>query len=221
MSDSPLPYIESKILRVSLTDQMITTESIPEDLYRKYLGGRGLGVKILYDALSPGVDALSPENLLVFAIGPLTAMPVPTAGRLAVVTKSPLTGTIFDSNVGGYIGAQLRRAGYAAIIFEGSAPAPVYLWINDDKVELRDASKVWGKDVYETTDRLLEETDPKAQVACIGPAGENKVKLAAIMTDKHRAAGRGGVGAVMGSKNLKAVVAKGTGSIGVDDKDRL
>jgi aldehyde:ferredoxin oxidoreductase len=221
MSDSPLPYIESKILRVSLTDHKITTESIPEDLYRKYLGGRGLGVKILYDTLPPGVDALSPENLLVFAIGPLTAMPVPTAGRLEVITKSPLTGTIFDSNVGGYIGAQLRRAGYAAIIFEGSAPTPIYLWINDDKVELRDASKVWGKDVYETTDMLLEETDPKAQVACIGPAGENKVKLAAIMTDKHRAAGRGGVGAVMGSKNLKAVVAKGTGSVGVDDKDRL
>ncbi len=221
MSDTPLSYIESKILRVSLTEKKTTTEPIPNDLYRNYLGGRGLGVKILYDTLPPKVEALSPENLLVFAIGPLTAMPVPTAGRLEVITKSPLTGTIFDSNVGGYIGAQLRRAGYAAIIFEGSSPTPVYLWINDDQVEIRDSSKVWGKDVYETTDMLLEETDSKAQVACIGPAGENKVKLAAIMTDKHRAAGRGGVGAVMGSKNLKAVVVKGTGSVGVDDKDRL
>ena len=131
MSDSPLPYIESEILRVNLTEQKITKEAIPEDLYRNYLGGRGLGVKILYDTLSPNVDALSAENLLVFAIGPLTAMPVPTAGRLEVITKSPLTGTIFDSNVGGYIGAQLRRAGYAAIIFEGCASAPVYLWINN------------------------------------------------------------------------------------------
>ncbi|MFX1262879.1 MAG: aldehyde ferredoxin oxidoreductase family protein, partial [Promethearchaeota archaeon] len=122
---------------------------------------------------------------------------------------------------GGYIGAQLRRAGYAAIIFEGAATKPMYLWINDEQVEIRDASKVWGKDVYETTDMLLEETDPKAQVACIGPGGENKVNLAAIMTDKHRAAGRGGVGAVMGSKNLKAIVVKGTGSVGIDDKARL
>jgi aldehyde:ferredoxin oxidoreductase len=221
MSDSPMPYIDSKILRVSLSESKITPESIPEELYRNYLGGRGLGVKILYDTLSPGIDALSPENLLVFAIGPLTAMPVPTAGRLEVITKSPLTGTIFDSNVGGYIGAQLRRAGYAAIIFEGAATKPVYLWISDEQVEIRDASKVWGKDVYETTDMLLEETDPKAQVACIGPGGENKVSLAAIMTDKHRAAGRGGVGAVMGSKNLKAIVVKGTGSVGIDDKARL
>ncbi|MFX1263317.1 MAG: aldehyde ferredoxin oxidoreductase N-terminal domain-containing protein, partial [Promethearchaeota archaeon] len=124
MSDSAMSYIDSKILRVSLSESTITTESIPEDLYRNYLGGRGLGVKILYDTLSPGIDALSPENLLVFAIGPLTAMPVPTAGRLEVITKSPLTGTIFDSNVGGYIGAQLRRAGYAAIIFEGAATKP-------------------------------------------------------------------------------------------------
>ncbi|MFW9846741.1 MAG: aldehyde ferredoxin oxidoreductase family protein, partial [Candidatus Thorarchaeota archaeon] len=221
MSDSPQPYVDAKILRVLLTEQKIVAEKIPDDLYRNYLGGRGLGVKILYDTLEPGMDGLSPENLLVFAVGPITAMPVPTAGRLAVITKSPLTGTILDSNVGGYIGAQLRRAGYAAIIFEGRASSPVYLWINDDEVELRDASKVWGKDVYETTDTLIEATDERAQVACIGPAGENQVKLAAIMTDKHRAAGRGGVGAVMGSKNLKAVVARGTGQVGVHDKERL
>ena len=164
---------------------------------------------------------MSPANLLVFAVGPSTATSVPTAGRFVVITKSPTTGTIFDSHAGGYFGAQLRRAGFAAVIFHGKSDNPVYLWINDDEVEIRDASKIWGKDTYATTDALLEETDPKAQVACIGPAGENLGLMAAIMTDKHRAAGRGGVGAVMGSKNLKAIVAKGTGTAGVHDPERL
>ena len=120
----------------------------------------------------------------------VTATSVPTAGRFVVITKSPQTGTVFDSHAGGYWGAQLGRTGISLIVFEGKSPKPVYLWINDDEIELRDASKVWGKDTYETTDLLLEETDAKAQVACIGPGGENLVNLAAIMTDKHRAAGR-------------------------------
>ncbi|MFX1263948.1 MAG: aldehyde ferredoxin oxidoreductase family protein [Promethearchaeota archaeon] len=221
MSESPQPYSDTKILRVSLTDKGIVEEPLPKDIVTEYLGGRGLGVKMLFDGLAPNTDALSPENILIFAVGPLTATTVPTAGRFVVVTKSPLTGTIFDSHAGGYFGAQLRRAGYAAVVFEGSSPSPVYLWINDGEFELRDASKVWGEDVVETTDRLLEDTDAKAQVACIGPAGENRVKIAAIMTDKHRAAGRGGVGAVMGSKNLKAVVVKGTGKVAVADSERL
>ncbi len=178
-------------------------------------------MKLLYGNLAPKTDPLSPENWLIFAVGPLTATTVPTAGRFVVVTKSPLTGTIFDSHAGGYLGAQLRRAGFAAIVFEGASSSPVYLWINNDEVELKDASKVWGKNVEETTDQLLEETDSKAQVACIGPAGENRISLAAIMTDKHRAAGRGGVGAVMGSKNLKAVVARGTRQVSVNEPERL
>ncbi len=220
MSKSSL-YSDAPILHVNLSDKSIRREPLPPDLFNQYLGGRGLGVKLLYDNLAPGIDAMSPDNLLVFAIGPSTATSVPTAGRFVVITKSPTTGTIFDSHAGGYFGAQLRRAGFAAVVFHGKSDSPVYLWINDDEVEIRDASKIWGKDTYEATDALLEETDPKAQVACIGPAGENLGLMAAIMTDKHRAAGRGGVGAVMGSKNLKAIVAKGTGTAGVHDPERL
>jgi len=214
-------YADAPILHVNLNDKSIRREQIPRDLFEKYLGGRGLGVKLIYDNLAPGTDALSPDNLLIFAVGPSTATRVPTGGRFVVVTKSPTTGTIFDSHAGGYFGAQLRRAGFAAIVFHGKSDSPVYLWINNDDVEIRDASNIWGKDVYEATDALLEETDPKAQVACIGPAGENLGLMAAIMTDKHRAAGRGGVGAVMGSKHLKAVVAKGTGEVGSHDPERL
>ena len=220
MSKSSL-YADTPILHVNLSDKSIRREPLPPELYNQYLGGRGLGVKLLFDNLAPRTDAMSPANLLVFAVGPSTATSVPTAGRFVVITKSPTTGTIFDSHAGGYFGAQLRRAGFAAVIFHGKSDNPVYLWINDDEVEIRDASKIWGKDTYATTDALLEETDPKAQVACIGPAGENLGLMAAIMTDKHRAAGRGGVGAVMGSKNLKAIVAKGTGTAGVHDPERL
>ena len=220
MSKSSL-YADAPILHVNLSDKSIRREPLPPELFKQYFGGRGLGVKLLFDNLAPGTDALSPANLLVFAVGPSTATSVPTAGRFVVITKSPTTGTIFDSHAGGYFGAQLRRAGFAAVIFYGKSDSPVYLWINDDQVEIRDASKIWGKDTYAATDALLEETDPKAQVACIGPAGENLGMMAAIMTDKHRAAGRGGVGAVMGSKNLKAIVAKGTGTAGVHDSERL
>jgi aldehyde:ferredoxin oxidoreductase len=214
-------YANAEILHVLLNDGSFRKEPIPTDLYEKYIGGRGLGVKLLYDSLAPGTDPLSPDNLLVFAVGPSTATSVPTAGRFVVITKSPQTGTIFDSHAGGYFGPQLRRAGLAAVVFHGKSPSPVYLWINDSQMELRDASKYWGKDTTETNDGLIEDTDPKAQVACIGPGGENKGLMAAIMTDKHRAAGRGGVGAVMGSKNLKAIVARGTGDVGVHDPERL
>ena len=220
MSKSSL-YANAEILHVFLNDGSFRKEPIPTDLYEKYIGGRGLGVKLLYDSLAPGTDPLSPDNLLVFAVGPSTATSVPTAGRFVVITKSPQTGTIFDSHAGGYFAPQLRRAGLAAVVFHGKSPSPVYLWINDSQVEIRDASKYWGKDTTETTDGLIDDTDPKAQVACIGPGGENLGLMAAIMTDKHRAAGRGGVGAVMGSKNLKAIVARGTGDVGVHDPDRL
>jgi aldehyde:ferredoxin oxidoreductase len=220
LSNSSL-YADTPILHVNLTDRSILREPIPPELFKQYLGGRGLGVKLVYDGVAPGTDAFSPGNLLVFAVGPSTATRVPTAGRFVVVTKSPTTGTIFDSHAGGYFGAQLRRAGFAAVVFYGKSDSPAYLWINNDDVEIRDASKIWGKDVFNSTDLLLKETDEKAQVACIGPAGENLGLMAAIMTDKHRAAGRGGVGAVMGSKNLKAIVAKGTGEVGVYDQERL
>lgn len=219
--ESVQAYRDSHILWISLTDGSIRKESLSEALYREYLGGRGLGVKLIYDTLSPGVDPLSPENILVFAVGPSTATPVPTGGRVVVVTKSPQTGTVFDSHAGGYLGPQIRRAGYAAVVVGGRSQKPVYIWINEGGVEIRNASQIWGKDTDIATDELLKATDEKAQVAVIGPAGENQVLLSAIMTDKHRAAGRGGVGAVMGSKNLKALVVRGTGGVGVYDREQL
>lgn len=221
MSENSQPYSEADLLYVSLSEKKITREKISDDLYKEYLGGRGLGVKLLFDNLAPGIDPLSPENWLIFAVGPSTATSVPTSGRFVVITKSPATGTIFDSHAGGYFGAQLRRAGIAAVIVTGASDSPVYLWINDDEVEIRDASEVWGKNTDVTTDELIKATDEKAQVACIGPAGENLINMAAIMTDKHRAAGRGGVGAVMGSKKLKAIVAKGTTKAGVEEPEKL
>lgn len=214
-------YADAAILHVSLTDRSIRREPLSPGLFKGYLGGRGLGVRMLYDRLEPHLDPMSPSNLLIFAVGPVTATSVPTAGRFAVITKSPLTGTVFDSHAGGSFGAHLRRAGYAAIVLEGRSTSPVYLWINDDRTEIRDGSGVWGKDTSVTTSQLLQETDSQAEVACIGPAGEHGVKLAAIITDRHRAAGRGGVGAVMGSKNLKAVVVRGTTKVAVSDEEGL
>ncbi|MFX1318062.1 MAG: aldehyde ferredoxin oxidoreductase family protein [Promethearchaeota archaeon] len=214
-------YSDTKLLRISLTNQTVKQQELTPALFTQYLGGRGIGVKLVYDQVTPAVSPLAPENLLVFAVGPLTASAAPTGGRFAVITKSPLTGTILDSNSGGHFGPQLRRAGYAALVFEGRAKSPTYLWINDDDVEFRSAKDVWGQEVSPSTDYLLDETDPKAQVACIGPGGENQVKLAAIMTDKHRAAGRGGVGAVMGAKHLKAIVILGTKQISINDPEKL
>lgn len=220
-NESNTIYSTTKLLWVSLTKQTTKEHELDPELYKHFLGGRGLGVKLVYDHVTPIISPLDPENLLVFAIGPLTATAAPTAGRFVVVTKSPLTGTMFDSHCGGYFGPQLRRAGYAAIVLEGRAKEPTYLWINNDSVEFRSATDIWGQEVSPSTDYLLDETDSKAQVACIGPAGEKQVKLAAIMNDKHRAAGRGGVGAVMGSKQLKAIVIKGTNPVSVSDPEKL
>ncbi|NHI83492.1 MAG: aldehyde ferredoxin oxidoreductase [Candidatus Thorarchaeota archaeon] len=218
---SSLHYEDTSLLYVSLSDGKIRREPLPRNLYEQYLGGRGLGVKLLYDNLPKGLDPLSVDNWIIFAIGPVTASPVPTSGRFVVITKSPATGTILDSHAGGHFGPEIRRSGIAAVVITGRSPNPVYLWINDDVAEIKDASKIWGKDTYESTDLLIAETDPHAQVSCIGPGGENMSLVATIMTDKHRAAGRGGVGAVMGSKNLKAVVARGTGKTEVANPEEL
>src|SRR5208283_5920514 len=156
-----------------------------------------------------------PENKLIFAPGPFTGTNAPSAGRYHVVAKSPLTNTVGGANSGGVFGAALKYAGYDAVIFEGKAEKPVYIWIKDDRVEIRDAAHLWGKWVPETTEALRAETDDDASVACIGPAGEKQVLIAAIMNEMHRAAGRSGVGAVMGSKNLKAVAVVGTKAIPV------
>ncbi|HEY3364088.1 MAG TPA: aldehyde ferredoxin oxidoreductase family protein [Symbiobacteriaceae bacterium] len=210
---------KGQILRVNLATGSITREPIDPKAARQYIGCRGLGTWYMMKEVNPKVDALSPDNKLIFLTGPLTGTAAPAGGRFEVVTKSPLTGCIAASNSGGYWGPELKYAGFDGIIFEGKAEKPVYLWINDGEVELRSAEKVWGKDVPKTTEMLRAETDPDAKVSCIGPAGENLVLLAVIMNDHNRAAGRSGVGAVMGSKNLKAVVVRGTGAVEVSDPD--
>jgi len=208
-----------KILRVDLTKGESKVEELDPKLGAKFIGGRGLGSKILSDEIDPKVDPFSPNNKLIMATGPLTGTGASAAGRYMVITKSPLTGTIACSNSGGHFGAELKFAGFDLIIFEGKAKEPVYLYIEDGKAEIRDAKSIWGKTTHETTDQILSETDMDARVACIGPAGEKLVRYACVINDKHRAAGRSGVGAVMGSKNLKAVAVKGSGSITIANKE--
>jgi aldehyde:ferredoxin oxidoreductase len=198
-----------RLLRINLTTQTASIETIDPQVCRDFIGGRGVAMWYISKEVDPMVDPLSPDNKLVFAAGPLTATPAPTGNRYMVVTKSPLTGALAHSNSGGEFPTWMKRTGFDLFIFEGKAEAPVYVWVDEDRVEVRSAAHVWGKDTHETTDILKAETSPEARVACIGPAGENLALMAAIMNDKHRAAARSGVGAVMGSKNLKAVVAMG------------
>ncbi len=198
-----------KILRINLTDQTVKQDQVDPQFAKDFLGGRGWAIKYLYEEMDPEIDPFSPENMLIFATGPLTATPAPTGNRYMVVTKSPLTGSISNSNSGGEFPTWMKRTGFDLFIISGKAPRQVYLWVNEDQVEIRSAEHIWGKEVPQTTDLLLAETNLDAKVACIGPAGENLVLMAAIMNDKHRAAARSGVGAVMGSKNLKAVVVYG------------
>jgi len=210
-----------KLLRVNLTDQTLTVEEIDPQDAKDFIGGRGLAIRYLYDEVDPQVEPLAPENKLIFSNGPLTASVAPTGNRYMVVTKSPLTGALSCSNSGGVFPTEFKKTGFDLIIFEGRASEPVYLWINDDEVELRPASHLWGKNVPETEEAVLAETDEKARVACIGPGGERLALMAAIMNDKHRAAGRSGVGAVMGSKNLKAVAVRGTRSVEYADPEKM
>jgi aldehyde:ferredoxin oxidoreductase len=210
--------LTGRLLRVDLTSGRIAVEDIRSDWLQDYLGGRGLAARYLYQELDARVDPLSPANKLIFATGPLTGTPVPCGARYMVVTKGALTNAITTSNSGGHWGPELRFAGYDMVIVEGRAPKPVWLFIHDGHVELRDAQHLWGKTVGETEDGLRRELGiPGLRVACIGPAGEKEVRFACIMNDKHRAAGRSGVGAVMGSKNLKAIAVRGTGGVRVAD----
>jgi aldehyde:ferredoxin oxidoreductase len=207
-----------KVLRVDLTRSEMKEENLDGKVAKDYIGGRGLGIYYLNREVDPRVDPLSPENMLIMATGPLTGTSAPTAARYMVMTKGPLTGALTCSNSGGQFPQELKRAGFDALLITGRAPSPVYLWIDKGRAMLRPANHLWGKTVPETTDRLLAETDPKAKVACIGPAGEKLVLFAAILNDRYRAAGRSGVGAVMGSKNLKAVVVRGEGLVPVTDQ---
>ena len=210
-----------KILRVDLTGGKVDVEQLDMKVAKEYIGGRGLGIYFLNKEVHPGCEPLSPDNMLVMATGPLTGTITPTASRYMVMTKSPLTGALTCSNSGGQFPKEMKRGGFDAVLFTGRSPEPVYLWVEGGKAELRSAVNVWGKTVPETTDALLSETDPKARVACIGPSGERLVLFSAIMNDKDRAAGRAGVGAVMGSKNLKAVVVRGKNPVPIADKTQF
>ena len=199
-----------QVLRIDLTHQRWTAEPLNKELVENFIGSRGFGAKVLWDETPAGIAPLGSENKLVISTGPLTGTKVQSASRWLVQFKSPLTGIYCRSVGGGYFGAELKFAGYDMLIIEGEAERPVYVWIDDDKVEFRDATKVWGMNTLAARDFLLEETEKRARMIMIGPAGEMLVKIAAIVTDDSRTAARGGPGAVMGSKNLKAVVVKGS-----------
>ncbi len=204
-----------KILRVNLTAGTCTVEPLNMKWARDYVGQRGLATKYFTEEVDPMVDPLSPDNKLIWATGPLTGTMASTGGRYSVITKGALTGAIACSNSGGYFGAELKFAGWDMIIFEGKSPTPVYLSITDDKYELLDAGWLWGKSVWETEPALkTKHQDPQIRVSTIGRAGETGCLYAAIVNDLHRAAGRSGVGTVMGSKNLKAVCVRGTKGVG-------
>jgi aldehyde:ferredoxin oxidoreductase len=204
-----------KILRVDLTAGTVKNEPLNMEWAQAYLGSRGLGTKYFVEEVDAKVDPLSPDNKIIWATGPLTGTMASTGGRYTVITKGPLTGTIACGNSGGYWGAELKMAGWDMVIFEGKSPKPVYLYINDDVAELRDAAHLWGKSVWETEETLKKSLqDPLTRISGIGKAGENLVLFAAVVNDLHRAAGRSGVGAVMGSKNLKAIAVRGTIGVG-------
>ncbi|RZV12521.1 aldehyde:ferredoxin oxidoreductase [Natrinema hispanicum] len=202
---------QDKVARIDLSEEDVAYESIDDEDAKKYIGARGLGVKYVFDQ-GPEVDPLGPDNLLAFMNGPLSGTQVTMSGRIAVCTKSPLTGTVTDSHHGGWSGARLKWSGFDGLLFEGQADDPVYAVVEDGEVELRDASHLWGTGVHETRETIEEEVEgsygKNLSIMAIGPGGENEVKYACIINEDDRASGRGGTGCVMGSKNLKAVVVK-------------
>lgn len=203
------PFPDAKILDINLTDQKVTTKTIPGEIYRLYPGGSALGMYLMLKEMETGIDPLSPENMLIFSVAPLTGLPISGQSRMVVTTKSPLTGTAGDSQAGGFMPVHLKANGYDSIIFRGKSSKPVYVYIDGQEVEFRDAKNVWGKVTGEAEKIIKQEIgDERLEIAQIGPGGENLVKYASIMNMCNRANGRNGVGAVMGSKNLKALVVK-------------
>jgi len=209
-----------KILRINLSDGGIAKEEISEEMRTKFLGGRGFAAKILWDEVRD-VEPLSEENKIIFSTGPLTGLPLPSSGKMVIASKSPLTGGYGDGNIGTMAALHLRRAGYDVLIVEGKSEAPCYIAIQDEEVRIIDAGDLWGRTTFESQDRLEAEHGKSIGVLTIGPAGENMVRFANIISQRGRAGGRPGMGAVMGSKNLKAVVVKGTGKIPAFDEQRL
>ena len=210
-----------KLLRVNLADGTWMDEHLTNELAELYIGGAGMAARILYDELKPGIDPFSPENKVIFLTGPVVGTMIPTASRIGLYAKSPLTNSFFHSSAGGHFAPELKFAGYDGIIFEGKAAKPVYLFIDDGYVELRDAAHLWGMDTNRVQLELFEELGSDAvQIAAIGPAGEKLVRFACVMCG-CRALGRGGLGAVLGSKNVKAVAVRGQGSVDVPDMRRM
>jgi aldehyde:ferredoxin oxidoreductase len=204
-----------QILKINVSDGRVETEPT-ENYIDDYLGGRGIGLRLVYDLLKPGTDALSPDNPLIFSMGPLSGTAMPSSGRTDVTALSPLSNLRAKSNFGGYWGPEAKYAGYDHIVIQGKAEKPSYIWITEDKVEIRDASHLWGKDTFETQKMIQQELgDPEIKVVCIGPGGENLVRFACLITEVAGAAARGGLGAVMGSKNIKAVAVRGRKPVGV------
>lgn len=210
-----------RILRVDVTKKKYAVQSYDKEFALTFLGGRGFAAKILWDELPKGVDPLSPENKLVFATGPITGLPVASSGKIVAAAKSPLTGGYGDGNLGSRAAVNLRKAGYDAVVIEGKADAPVYVYIEDDTVEFLDAQALWGRGTFDVEDELTKMHGKTVGVLLIGQAGENLVKFAPVMSQKGRAGGRPGMGTVMGSKNVKAVVIKGTKDIPLADPDAL
>ncbi|MCS6907763.1 MAG: aldehyde ferredoxin oxidoreductase family protein [Anaerolineales bacterium] len=210
------------VLHVDLTTPRCWVESPPEAFYRRFVGGRNFILHYLLTQTPPRIDPLGPQNLLIFAAGVLSGTVLPGTGRHAIGAKSPLTGALASSEAGGWWGSELKRAGYDAVVIHGRAAEPVYLLIRDREVELHSAKHLWGKTTADTQDALREAVgDEKLRVACIGPAGENLVRYASVMHDVSRAAGRSGIGAVMGSKNLKAVAVRGSLPVGLENKSLM
>jgi aldehyde:ferredoxin oxidoreductase len=211
-----------RILYVDLTDGSIEKRPFDRDFALRYVGGRGISSRILYDELEPGMDSFSPDNRLILATGPLNGTPTPSASRLVVASKSPLTGGLGDASAGGYWAPELKYAGFDAIVVRGRSPEPVYLWIEDGEVRIRPGKHLWGQRIHDTSQLLKEEIgDDDIHVCAIGPGGENLVRYACVVTDEEGVAGRCGIGAVMGSKRLKAVVVRGTLDVGIADPARF
>ena len=212
---------KGKILRVNLTSGEIRVEDLKEDWAKKFIGGRGYGTKIIYDEVDPKIDPLSEKNKVIIATGPLGGTLAPSSGRTMVITKGPLTGTIACSNAGGHFGPALKHAGFDLVIIEGKAKEPVYLWIYKGITELRPAQDIWGKSTDESDKILREKTHPLAETMEIGPAGEKQSLLANVMFNGHRAAGRTGVGAVLGSKNFKGIAVRGNQEVKVAEPEEF
>ncbi len=209
-----------KLLRVNLSNGKMSKEEIPDAVKRDFLGGRGFAVKLLWEEVKQ-IDPLSDKNKIIFSTGPLTGQPLPGSGKMVVASKSPLTGGYGDGNIGTMASIHLRKAGYDVLVVEGKSEKPCYLLIENEGVKVVDASELWGKNTFEAQDILEKKHGRNSGILLIGPAGENLIRFSTVMSQKGRAGGRPGLGAVMGSKNLKAVVIKGTGSIPNFDDEKL